>query len=40
MANGDVYEGNFQNDKFHGYGVLKYFKTGEIYYGNWINGLK
>ena len=40
MADRDVYYGNFENDKFHGFGVMKYFKTGDIYKGNWINGIK
>ena len=37
--NGNVYEGNFKNNKKHGYGVFK-FSNGDVYEGNWINGLE
>lgn len=38
-ANGDIYEGAWQNDLKHGYGILEK-KTGDKYYGHWNNGLK
>jgi len=38
-ADGDIYEGAWQNDLKHGYGILEK-KTGDKYYGYWINGFK
>jgi hypothetical protein len=38
-AGGDIYEGAWQNDLKHGYGILEK-KNGDKYYGYWINGLK
>lgn len=38
-SNGDIYEGAWQNDLKHGYGILEK-KIGDKYYGYWNNGLK
>jgi hypothetical protein len=38
-ANGDIYEGSWQNDLKHGYGILEK-KNDDKYYGYWNNGLK
>lgn len=38
-ANGDIYEGYFQNDLRHGYGVLEK-KNDDKYWGNWNKDLK
>ena len=38
-ANGDVYEGNWQADLKHGYGILEK-KNQDKYYGYWNKGLK
>ena len=35
-TNGDIYEGDWVNDKRHGRGKMIY-KTGDIYEGNWVN---
>jgi len=35
--NGDVYEGEYQQDKRHGRGVLR-FGNGKVYEGEWSNG--
>lgn len=37
FANGDTYEGQFKNNKFHGKG--KYvWHTGDVYEGEFVNG--
>ncbi len=36
---GEVYEGNWKNDKKHGIGKFKY-KNGDVYEGNWENDKK
>jgi hypothetical protein len=36
-ADGDVYEGNWKNDEFHGFGTLTQ-PDGEISSGNWKEG--
>lgn len=38
--NGDVYEGEWNEDKMHGDGTYVYKKTGDIYSGSWVNGKK
>lgn len=38
-SHGDIYEGSWQNDLKHGYGILEK-KNGDKYYGYWNNGLK
>ena len=35
-ANGDTYEGSWENDKYHGFGVFKSKNKEEK--GNWVNG--
>jgi radial spoke head protein 1 len=37
---GDVYEGQWTADKFHGEGSYTYKKTGDIYSGSWSEGKK
>ena len=37
--NGDVYEGEFENGKYNGYGTMKY-EDGSIASGNWQKGRK
>ncbi len=39
FSNKDLYEGTFQNDKFHGKGVFKW-NDGEAYDGDWVNGVR
>ena len=36
-SNGDVYEGDYANDKRHGHGVFTYY-DGDKYEGEWKNG--
>lgn len=36
-ANGDIYEGDYENDNFHGKGKFT-FTNGNIYEGDWVNG--
>ena len=38
FENGNVYEGNFENDALHGYGK-KTWANGVVYEGNWENNL-
>jgi len=38
-ADGDVYEGNFMDDKMHGYGKMT-CADGEMYGGKWKDGCK
>ena len=38
-SSGDIYEGAWENDLKHGYGILEK-KNGDKYYGYWNNGLK
>ena len=38
MNSGDVYEGNWKNNKRHGQGKYTY-SNGEWYSGNWVNGV-
>ena len=38
-ANGDVYEGDFKNNKFDGRGIER-LKNGQRYEGKWKNNLK
>ena len=33
-----THRGNFSNNLFHGYGVMKY-SNGDVYEGQWENGL-
>lgn len=37
MRNGDIYEGEFKNDKRDGYGVFKWH-DGRIFKGSWKEG--
>lgn len=37
FANGDVYEGEFHEHKFHGQGVLRHANS-EVYEGGWCAG--
>ena len=39
FSNGEKYEGDFADNRFHGYGVY-YFKDGSIYAGLWEKGKK
>ena len=36
--NGDVYKGNWDNDKYQGYGEY-YFKDGRVYKGQWVDDM-
>ena len=38
FMNGDIYEGNFFQDKFLGYGKYTWKSTGNYYEGDWIDG--
>lgn len=38
-ANGEKYEGFWQNDKCHGSGIL-FYATNDKYNGEWVNGRK
>jgi hypothetical protein len=37
--NGNIYEGEFKNNKFNGKGIYK-FQCGDVYVGSFIDGLK
>ena len=37
--NGEVYEGDFWNGQYHGFGIAEY-KDGRKYVGLWEHGLK
>lgn len=36
--NGNVFDGDWINDKKNGDGTYTYFSTGEKYVGKWVNG--
>jgi hypothetical protein len=36
-SQGDIYNGNWQNDKAHGYGEMKYPNNSK-YEGQWVEG--
>jgi hypothetical protein len=36
--NGNIYEGDWKNDKKEGFGIFIYKTTNEKYVGEWING--
>ena len=38
FESGDTYEGDFNDNKFNGYGHYKWFKNGHEYKGNYLNG--
>lgn len=38
--NGDVYEGEWVDNKMHGEGTYTYKKSGDIYSGSWKDGIK
>ena len=38
--NGDIYEGEFFENKMHGEGSYTYKKSGDIYSGSWVNDKK
>ncbi|CCW60044.1 unnamed protein product [Phytomonas sp. EM1] len=38
--NGDVYEGDWQNDQRHGKGRMHYHATGAVYDGSWERGVR
>ena len=38
-ANGDIYQGQFKNDKFHGKGYYR-SALGITYEGDYVNGIK
>lgn len=38
--NGNLYTGEWKEDKKHGLGTYKYFSTGEEYEGEWKNEQK
>ena len=38
FSNGDIYIGNFENDKPNGHGKKEFIHTGSIYEGMWKNG--
>jgi hypothetical protein len=39
FVNGDIYTGNFNaNNQFESYGFYLFKSSGNMYYGNWING--
>ena len=38
--NGDVYEGIMYKGKMNGYGKYTYASNGQIYEGNFVNGVK
>lgn len=40
FPSGDVYEGEFQDNKMHGTGTYTYKKSQDIYSGAWVNNLK
>lgn len=40
FPNGDIYEGEWLEDKIHGEGSYTYKKSGDIYSGSWSNGKK
>ena len=35
---GTVYKGAWKNGKRHGYGTIKFVRSGNIYEGEWLNG--
>ena len=35
--NGDIYTGKHADGYKHGYGIMQYFKTGDVYEGNWVS---
>ncbi len=39
FENGDIYEGNFKEDRFDGFGIYT-CKNGSKYEGEWTNGKK
>jgi hypothetical protein len=39
FTNGNVYEGDFLNDKMHGKGIYR-IKDGAVYDGDWLTGMK
>ena len=38
-GNGDVYEGNFEDNEENGHGKMTYVR-GEVYDGEWKNGMR
>lgn len=38
--NGDTYDGQWQYDMKHGYGIYKYSQSGDLYDGNWVNDMR
>ena len=38
-GNGDVYEGNFEDNEENGHGKMTYVR-GEVYDGEWKNGME
>ena len=35
--NGDMYQGQWKNDKCHGWGKKNFHATGNVYEGEWVD---
>jgi hypothetical protein len=40
FANGDTYEGDFHENRFHGFGTFTFAETKDVYSGEFLNGKK
>jgi len=37
-SSGNIYEGQWKDNKQHGVGTMHWFTRGEVYSGEWVNG--